>query len=336
MEPSNQGRPIVSGSDGRFSIADPRPYLAVMAMDQSRRHGGIALVPKLPAAESLEIRLVPLVTVRGSFDGPAPGQRPSWTHVYVHVAEDPTRPLQSTRIVSCGSFEARFEVRLPPGKYTLQAYSQFADSEHFEGQLIPDQAIVLEPEHREVDLGRLTLAPHRPNRDSLETRAKAEGSWYDYTQHYGEPAPQWHASDARGVNKDARVADFRGKWLLIDFWGLDCRPCLSRGLPTLVKFYEDHAAQRDQFEILAICIDYHGELKSIADVDRALKPIVTQVWGGKSLPFPILLDPTFKTWERFGLPGLGTVILIDPDGKLVKGDETVLAEKLKERAVRPR
>jgi hypothetical protein len=47
-------------------------------------------------------------------------------------------------------------------------------------------------------------------------------------------------------------------------------------------------------------------------------------------------DSTFKTWERFGLPGLGTVILIDPEGKLVKGDEAMLAEKLKERVARPR
>ena len=74
----------------------------------------------------------------------------------------------------------------------------------------------------------------------------------------------------------------------------------------------------------------------MADVDRALEPIVKHVWGGKTLPFPILLHPTFKTWMRFGLPGLGTVILIDPAGKLTKGDENVLAEKLKERAARPR
>jgi thiol-disulfide isomerase/thioredoxin len=138
------------------------------------------------------------------------------------------------------------------------------------------------------------------------------------------------------VSKDARIADFRGKWVLIDFWGLSCRPCLSKGLPELMKFYEEHAAQRDQFEILSICIDYDGELKSMADIDRALAPIVKHVWGGESLRFPILLDPTFKTWERFGLPGLGTVILIDPEGKLMKGDETVLAEKLKERAARVR
>lgn len=103
-----------------------------------------------------------------------------------------------------------------------------------------------------------------------------------------------------------------------------------------MKFYEEHAAQRDQFEILSICIDYDGELKSMADVDRALEPIVKHVWGGKALPFPILLDPTFKTWERFGLPGLGTTILIDPDGKLIKGEEAVLAEKLKQTVARPR
>lgn len=78
-------------------------------------------------------------------------------------------------------------------------------------------------------------------------------------------------------------------------------------------------------------ITFVGELKSIVDIDRRLEPIVKHVWGGTPLPFPILLDNTFQTWERFGLPGLGTVLLIDPEGNLVKGDEAVLAEKLKER-----
>ena len=138
------------------------------------------------------------------------------------------------------------------------------------------------------------------------------------------------------MSKDAQIADFRGKWVLIDFWGLGCRPCLAKGLPKLMRFYEEHAAQRDRFEILSICIDFEGGLKSMADVDRALEPIVKHVWGGRSLPFPILLDPTFQTWERFGLRGLGTVVLIDREGRLAKGDEGVLAEKLKEGIARPR
>jgi hypothetical protein len=42
----------------------------------------------------------------------------------------------------------------------------------------------------------------------------------------------------------------------------------------------------------------------------------------------VLLGSSFKTWESYGLPEMGDVLLIDPDGKLVKGDEAVLAEKL--------
>jgi hypothetical protein len=146
MEPwGRQPQTIRTGFDGRFSIKDPDPFFAVMAMDPSRRHGGIALLPKAEGAEPLEIRLVPLVTVRGSFEGPGPGQQPDWTHVYVHLPEDPSRPLHSTRLVSCGSFEAKFEVRLPPGKYALQAYSQFADKEDLEGSLSRTKRSCWEP-----------------------------------------------------------------------------------------------------------------------------------------------------------------------------------------------
>ncbi len=56
-------------------------------------------------------------------------------------------------------FEAKFEVWLPPGSYRLEAYSQFADREEFEGELRPSKAIVLGTETTDVELGRLSLAP---------------------------------------------------------------------------------------------------------------------------------------------------------------------------------
>ena len=112
--------------------------------------------------------------------------------------------------------------------------------------------------------------------------------------------------------------------------GAELRSCLSRVMPRLITFYENHAKERDRFEIVSICIDTEGQIKSIADLDQRLLPIVDHVWE-KPLPFPILIDPTFTTWERYGLPGLGTLVLLDPEGNLVKGDETVLAEKLKQR-----
>ena len=304
-----------------------------MAMDQSRRRGGLIILPKEKEGEPVVIRLAPLVRIHGSFEG-RPGQRPAWTHTYVNLPDDPTRPLTETRLVSCGSFEARFEVWLPPGAYVLEAYSQFADKNLFEGKLVPDREIVLKGDILDVDLGRLTFSPHQVQKRVRKAKAQADGTWGDYTKHYGEKPPRFHVTDSRGVSKDTQLSNFKGKWVLVDFWNFGCVPCLKTGLPKLMKFYEEHAAERDRFEILAVCLDPDGDLKSMADVDRKLEPIVKHVWGGKSIPFPVLLDSTFQTWERYGLPGVGVVLLIDPQGNLVKGDETVLAEKLKEREIR--
>ncbi len=98
-----------------------------------------------------------------------------------------------------------------------------------------------------------------------------------------------------------------------------------------MQFYDRHAAHRDKFEIVAFCVDHDGELKSLADLDRLLKPIVENVWNGRQLPFPLLLDASFRTCESFGIDGFGKM-LIDPQGRLVQGDEKTLAEKLEETA----
>ena len=65
------------------------------------------------------------------------------------------------------------------------------------------------------------------------------------------------------------------------------------------------------------------------------KPIVKNVWNGRQLPFPLLLDNSFRTCESFGIDGFGKM-LIDPQGRLVQGDEKTLAEKLKDTAQRDR
>ncbi len=325
-----------TGPDGRFSLRMPEIHYAVMAMDRSRRLGGLVLLPKEEAGEPVEIRMAPMVRVCGSFEGPGAGQRPDWTHVHILVPDDPTRPLHSTRLVSCGSFEARFEVWLPPGSYVLQAHSQYPDKDQFEGEIIPDRGLVLKGDTLDVDLGRLTFSPYPTQNRARKAKAEADGNWGDYTRHYGEKPPSLHVTDSRGVSKDAPLLSLHGKWVLVYYWGFGCSPCLRTGLPKLMRFTEEHSGERDRFEILAVCIDADGELKSMSDVDRKLEPIIKHVWGGKGLPFPVVLDATFQTWERYGLPGMGAVHLIDPQGNLVAGDEKVLAEQLKQQRPRSR
>jgi hypothetical protein len=85
-------------------------------------------------------------------------------------------------------------------------------------------------------------------------------------------------------------------------------------LPQLIDFYEDHKADRDKFEIVAV---HDPTAKDFAELDSKLEPIIKNAWRGRPLPFPILLDSTAETIETFGIRGFPTIVLIDPEGRLV-------------------
>jgi AhpC/TSA family len=99
-------------------------------------------------------------------------------------------------------------------------------------------------------------------------------------------------------------------------------------LPALIEFYEKHADQRDDFEILAF---HDGTVKSFAELDPKLEPLIKDPWKGKSLPFPILLDASGQTIKDWGVHAFPTTVLIDPDGHLVEGGgEEMLKDRLAE------
>jgi hypothetical protein len=97
--------------------------------------------------------------------------------------------------------------------------------------------------------------------------------------------------------------------------------------------YEKYADLRDKFEIVAF---HDDRAKSFEELDRILeeKKIVEQRWKGRPLPFPVLLDSTGTTVKTYGIRAYPTILLVDPEGKLVKFGHhdvpPVLEEKLKE------
>jgi hypothetical protein len=323
-------RPARSGADGRFSIGVPTDRHHLLAIDQKRERGALILLPPRRPAAEIEMRLLPLVRVKGRMEGPPPGQRVEWPVAIANIADDPERPFDMTRLAIGGSFDGRFQFSLPPGQYQFELYEMTDDGDAI-AEILPYQQLVVTGKAAEVDLGVLRLAPYKLRIKGHKQRSQASGRWHDYTKHYGEPAPPWHVVDARGADKHAQPVDFKGKWVLAYFWGMGCAHCLSDEMPKLMRFYADHAADRDRFEILALCMDPDGEMHSIADVDKQLQPIVDHIWH-KPLPFPVLLDPSFTTWERYGLQAWGILILIDPAGNIVKGDETTLAAELRRSA----
>jgi hypothetical protein len=93
-----------------------------------------------------------------------------------------------------------------------------------------------------------------------------------------------------------------------------------------MDLYEAHAADRSKFEIIAF---HDGTVQDFTELDKKLAPIKSGVWGGKDLPFPILLDSTGETIRTYDIHAFPTTILIDPEGKLVgEADESMLEAKL--------
>ncbi|MHB8523488.1 MAG: TlpA family protein disulfide reductase [Limisphaerales bacterium] len=97
-------------------------------------------------------------------------------------------------------------------------------------------------------------------------------------------------------------------------------------MPELIALYEDHAGQRDRFEVFAI---HDPSVKSFAELDKKLAGIKRQYWQGKDLPFPILLDGAGTTAKLYGIHSWPTGLLIDPSGRLVgEAGVAALEEKL--------
>ena len=71
---------------------------------------------------------------------------------------------------------------------------------------------------------------------------------------------------------------------------------------------------------------------AVKDGKGTVKYNKKEVWKGKDLPFPVLLDHTGDTIERWGIEAFPTIVLIDPEGTLVgEATEDLLAKKLAEK-----
>ena len=84
-------------------------------------------------------------------------------------------------------------------------------------------------------------------------------------------------------------------------------------MPGLIDFYEQHQDD-ERFEIIAF---HDASAKTFEELDEKTAKAQEKLWGGRELPFPVLLDESGSTIEQFGIRAFPTMILVDPEGKLV-------------------
>ena len=128
--------------------------------------------------------------------------------------------------------------------------------------------------------------------------------------------PAWHVTGALDAELPIKIEDFKGKWLLVEFWGFSCYACLTKSLPELAAFHAEFQDQIDHFQIISFNLD--RDVESEEQLTARLAPIVKAAWKGKKLPFPTLIDETAKTQEAYGISGFPTIVLVDPKGHVVK------------------
>ena len=98
-----------------------------------------------------------------------------------------------------------------------------------------------------------------------------------------------------------RLTAFAGKYVILNFWASWCGPCRAE-IPELVKFHEDSG--EDTVVLLAI-----NQTTSEAGAG-AVRDFAEQ----QNMKFPILLDSANRVHVLYGIRGIPTTIIIDPDG----------------------
>lgn len=105
-------------------------------------------------------------------------------------------------------------------------------------------------------------------------------------------------------------ADWRGQWVLINYWAEWCKPCIEE-IPHLNRFHDEHVGQARLFGV-----NFDG-----GPVDRQ-----SQQAKALDIRFPVLLEDPAVTlgWQR--PEALPTTIVIDPEGRVraqLRGPQTL-------------
>ena len=107
------------------------------------------------------------------------------------------------------------------------------------------------------------------------------------------------------------LSDLKGKYVLLDFWGTWCGPCIQSH-PALVELYKKYNGQTftdgSDFEIVSVAVESH---------DRNWRNVISQ--DHLSWPYHVLAPDLFHSpvVRSYGVKQLPTKFLVNPKGIIV-------------------
>lgn len=285
----------VSNKDGvavfpseRKELADWRNHVQIIARHAAR---GLIAFAELDGAHYqpvVELTLVPECHIKGTLDCPELakiGRKIDWTNVYLNIGR--------SRMMSCDSRHGDFQFFAPPGTYQLDAYGTYAGRK--------DATVTVPPGKREIEL-------------TLNLPAKK------FALLMGHPAPELRDIAAWKNGPPLKLADLKGKCIIVEFWGYWCGPCVY-GMPETFRLYDQYGKQG--LVVIGVHVDVtRAKIESVQALDAKLVDTRKKLWKGRDLPFPVAITRHAANHgaivvDDYGIQGFPTMLLIDRRGNLV-------------------
>ena len=104
------------------------------------------------------------------------------------------------------------------------------------------------------------------------------------------------------AGKQHNLSDYRGKWVLVNFWATWCPPCLAE-IPDLVALHDKHKGK--DLAVIGIAMAYSNPR------------LVTDFARSKQITYPVVLGNDEIAAQIGPVEGLPTTYLFNPQGKIV-------------------
>ena len=160
----------------------------------------------------------------------------------------------------------------------------------------------------EVELGGIAAAVQEESNEKTASEAQAKPS----------PAPDFTVYDLEG--NPVKLSDFRGKPVLLNFWGSWCGPC-QREMPDFQDYYDNYGDK------------VHFFIVNLTDGKKETVESASAFIAENGYTFPVYYDTDLDAAMHYGVTGLPVSYLIDAEGRFVTWVQGAMNAKMLQQAM---
>ena len=225
---------------------------------------------------------------------PPTGEDPDeWTKAFWQSAEGKARQLEKIHFAAVVQPNGEFHIDdVPPGTYELTAELREGGGDDFW-----NMGKVLGRASKEI-----TVPSRPPGNEALEI-GDIDVQMVVILKS-GDLAPDFEVKTINGGS--LQLTDFRGKYVLLDFWAVWCAPCRAE-MPNLIEVYDSFGGH-PKFAMIGLSLDPNVEAPTAYAQKEGLRwhQGFLGEWSKATLP------------ARYGVEGIPAAYLIDPEGRIVE------------------